>query len=97
MTGRAVVQVEASVRYIETTLASAPREMDGLLKRRDYDFFCLNDGSQPEISVARRTKTVRAFLEGYFSVPAPWEKASAEVRPGPGWASSSAVREQPAG
>jgi len=97
MTGRAVVQSEASVRYIETTLAMAPGEMDTLLKRRDYDFFCLNDGSQPEISVARRTKTVRAFLEGYFSVAAPWERAPSELlKPGPGWASSSGARAQPA-
>jgi UDP-glucose 4-epimerase len=97
MTGRAVVQREASVRYIETTLRSAPAEMDRLLKSRDYDFFCLNDGSQPEISVARRTKTVRAFLERYFSVAAPWERgADGKVRPGQGWASSSGAQAQPA-
>ncbi len=91
MTGRAVVQSGASVRYIETTLAVAPGEMERLLKRRDVDFFCLNDGSLPEISVARRTKTVHAFLEGYFSVPAPWE-----VTPAQGSASSSAARGLPA-
>jgi UDP-glucose 4-epimerase len=97
MTGRAVVQSQASVRYIETTLATAPAEMDDLLKRRDYDFFCLNDGSKPEISVARRTKTVRAFLERYFSVPAPWERAAPEtLTPAQGSASSSAARALPA-
>ena len=98
MTGRAVVQERASVLYIETTLATAPGEMARLLKSRDYDFFCLNDGSKPEISVARRTKTVRGFLERYFSVVAPWEAGSA-ARPSsiPGSASSSAAREQPAG
>lgn len=85
MTGRAVVQTEASVRYIETTLAIAPGEMERLLKHRDMDFFCLNDGSLPEISVAKRTRTVHAFLEGYFSVAAPWEARE-----------SSAARELPA-
>ena len=55
MTGRAVVQTEASVRYIETTLATAPAEMERLLKSREYDMFCLNDGSKPEISVRKRT------------------------------------------
>ena len=92
MTGRAVVQSAASVRYIETTLAIAPGEMERLLKRRDVDFFCLNDGSLPEISVARRTRTVLEFLEGYFSVPAPWEAATPES----GSASSSAARALPA-
>lgn len=95
MTGRAVVQTEARVRYVETTLASAPAEMDRLLRRRDYDFFCLNDGSKPEISVAKRTKTVRSFLDRYFSIPAAWEIN--EVRPAGGSASSSVVQGQPAG
>jgi len=93
MTGRAVVQETATVRYVETTLANAAGEMESLLKKRDHDFFCLNDGSKPEISVARRTKTVRAFLESYFSVAAPWETVTPERRS----ASSSAAREQPAG
>jgi UDP-glucose 4-epimerase len=93
MTGRAVVQTEASVRYIETTLATAPAEMERLLKSREYDMFCLNDGSKPEISVRKRTKSVREFLESYFSVVAPWEKA---ITPEPGWASSSAAQGLPA-
>jgi UDP-glucose 4-epimerase len=92
MTGRAVIQTQANVRYVETTLSDAAREMDRILKTRDYDFFCLNDGSKPEISVARRTKTVRAFLERYFSIPAVWE-----VTPAGGSASSSEAQGQPAG
>jgi hypothetical protein len=94
MTGRAVVQTEATVRYVETTLKSAAGEMDRILKRREYDFFCLNDGSKPEISVERRTKSVRSFLERYFSVAAAWE---VEVRPEGESASSSAARRKPAG
>ena len=101
MTGRAVVQTEAHVRYIETTLATAASEMDDILKHRDYDFFCLNDGSKPEISVAKRTRNVRVFLERYFSIPAVWEKPTeptpARARPVRGSASSSVARELPAG
>lgn len=97
MTGRAVVQTEATVRYVETTLKTAAGDMDRLLRRRDYDFFCLNDGSKPEISVERRTKSVRSFLERYFSVPAVWEVDSAEFRPEGESGSSSAALEQPAG
>lgn len=81
MTGRAVVQTAASVRYIETTLAVAAGEMARLLKRRDVEMFCLNDGSLPEISVARRTRTVQQFLERYFSVAAPWERTPAAAEP----------------
>ena len=93
MTGRAVVQTEARVMYVETTLANAAAQMDRILKRRDYDFFCLNDGSKPEISVTRRTKTVKSFLERYFSVPAEWETTT----PAKGSASSSGAQELPAG
>jgi hypothetical protein len=93
MTGRAVQQTSAAVTYIETTLANAPAAMDRLLRERDQDFFCLNDGSFPEISVKRRTRAVRRFLERYFPIPAPWEV----VTPAAGSASSSEARELPAG
>lgn len=73
MTGRAVVQTNARVKYIETTLKSAIPSMERLLKRRDQDMFCLNDGSKPEISVEERTQAVTEFLEHYFPFAAPWE------------------------
>jgi UDP-glucose 4-epimerase len=74
MTGRAVVQTQARVLYVETTLRKALKQMDKLLRRRDEDMFCLNDGSKPEISVERRTRAVTEFLERYFPFPAPWER-----------------------
>jgi hypothetical protein len=76
LTGRAVVQTDARVKYIETTLKRALPAMERLLKRRDHDMFCLNDGSFPEISVERRTEAVIDFLERYFPFPAPWEKGA---------------------
>ncbi len=75
MTGRAVVQTQARVGYIETTLRMALRQMDKLLRRRDHDMFCLNDGSKPELTVEERTRAVTDFLEHYFPIPAPWERA----------------------
>jgi hypothetical protein len=77
MTGRAVVQSQARVKYIETTLAQAPAAMEKLLRGRNHDMFCLNDGSKPEISVEERTRTVIGFLERYFPFPAPWERQAA--------------------
>jgi UDP-glucose 4-epimerase len=75
MTGRAVVQSAARVTYVETTLASSLRQMKTLLKDRSQDFFCLNDGSEPEISIDVRTSAVVAFLQSYFPIAAPWESA----------------------
>ncbi|WP_207456282.1 stealth family protein [Desertivibrio insolitus] len=74
LTGRAVTQENAKVKYIETTLKSSLREMKRLLKTRSMDMFCLNDGSFPEISVEQRTEAVTDFLKRYFPIPAPWEK-----------------------
>lgn len=76
ITGRAVVQTDARVKYIETTLRRALPTMKRLLKRRDQDMFCLNDGSSPEISVEERTAAVIDFLERYFPIAAPWEKSA---------------------
>lgn len=78
-TGRAVQQTQASVKYIETPLKAALGEMDDLLAQRSYDFFCLNDGSAPEISVEQRTVAVRSFLERYFAIPAPWETPASKA------------------
>ncbi|GAA4370427.1 stealth family protein [Agromyces bauzanensis] len=76
ITGRAVVQTDARVKYVETTLRKAIPAMRRLLRRRDQDMFCLNDGSLPEISVEERTTAVIEFLERYFPFPAPWEQAT---------------------
>ena len=79
LTGRAVVQTDAKVKYVETTLKRALPAMKRLLKRRDVDMFCLNDGSFPEISVEERTTAVIEFLERYFPFPAPWEKEATDA------------------
>jgi hypothetical protein len=85
MTGRAVVQSNARVTYVETTLKESLRQMRRLLRARSQDFFCLNDGSAPEISIETRTAAVLDFLNSYFPIPAPWEIPEAQVdavRPG---------------
>jgi hypothetical protein len=74
LTGRAVTKVGAKVKYVDTTMRSGLRELKRLLKKRNRDFFCLNDGSFPEVSAQERQQTVTDFLERYFPIPAPWEK-----------------------
>ncbi|WP_371733961.1 stealth family protein [Subtercola sp. PAMC28395] len=74
MTGRAVVQESASVCYVDTTMRSGLGLLPGILRKRAFDFFCLNDGSYPEVSAEERLQTVQAFLEHYFPFKAPWER-----------------------
>jgi Stealth protein CR2, conserved region 2/Stealth protein CR4, conserved region 4/Stealth protein CR3, conserved region 3/Stealth protein CR1, conserved region 1 len=78
MTGRAVQQESAKVRYVDTTLRSGLAKLPTLLKKRKVDFFCLNDGSFPEVSPQERATVVGEFLEKYFPVPAPWERAAGD-------------------
>ncbi|GAB3542184.1 stealth family protein [Arthrobacter tecti] len=74
LTGRAVTQESARVKYIDTTMRSGLRRLHKLLDKRNADLFCLNDGSFPEVPAEERAKAVTDFLEKYFPVKAPWEK-----------------------
>ncbi|CEA09509.1 Capsular polysaccharide phosphotransferase SacB [Arthrobacter saudimassiliensis] len=74
LTGRAVTQETAKVKYVDTTTRDGLRSMDKLLAKRNKDMFCLNDGSFPEVSAEERAGRVTAFLEAYFPIKAPWEK-----------------------
>lgn len=74
LTGRAVQQKDARVKYVDTTMRSGLTDMKQLLKSRREDFFCLNDGSFPELTVEERAAAVRDFLDKYFPVAGPWEK-----------------------
>ncbi len=73
LTGRAVPHESARACYIDTTSHDGLRLLAGLSVRRDADFFCLNDGSEPEVDETYRATTVSNFLAGYFPDPAPWE------------------------
>ncbi|WP_067533774.1 stealth family protein [Nocardia crassostreae] len=77
LTGRAVPQEAAKMRDVDTTMYTGLALLDGLAKRRNVDFFCLNDGSFPEVPEAERVRAVSEFLETYFPEPAPWEKPDA--------------------
>ncbi|WP_188490288.1 stealth family protein [Williamsia phyllosphaerae] len=72
-TGQAVVQRGAKVRYIDTTSVAGLRSMEKLLPKRAVDFFCLNDGSFPEVDLEVRTERVTRFLDRYFPIAAEWE------------------------
>ena len=82
VTGRAVAQTDATVRYVDTTMRAGLAEMTTLLKRRNIDMFCLNDGSFPELTAEERAAAVRSFLDSYFPIAAPWERPVEEELPG---------------
>lgn len=73
MSGRAVVQRDAKVTYIDTTAHAGLHQMESMLPKRAVDFFCLNDGSFPEVDLDVRTRRVTEFLDRYFPIVAPWE------------------------
>ncbi len=73
LTGRAVTQETAKVKYVDTTSYRGLQSMDRLLEKRNKDLFCLNDGSFPEVSTEERTTRVTDFLEKFFPIKAPWE------------------------
>ncbi|MBB5912698.1 hypothetical protein BJY24_001565 [Nocardia transvalensis] len=78
LTGRAVPQEDAKVRYVDTTSYRGLALLNDLAQRRKVDFFCLNDGSFPEVPEPERVRTVSRFLQDYFPAPAPWERATDE-------------------
>jgi hypothetical protein len=73
LTGRAVPHESARACYVDTTARDGLSLLADLSVRRDADFFCLNDGSEPEVDEICRAMTVSNFLAGYFPCPAPWE------------------------
>ena len=74
LTGRAVTQTAAKVRYVDTTARAGLNYLPKLLAKRNMDFFCLNDGSFPEVPAEERAELVTEFLEKYYPIKAPWEK-----------------------
>ncbi|GAB3268836.1 stealth family protein [Arthrobacter pigmenti] len=74
LTGRAVVQQAARVKYVDTTTRAGLHSLDQLLARRSTDMFCLNDGSFPEVDADERERLVTGFLQRYFPLKAPWER-----------------------
>jgi len=81
LSGRAVPQESARMRYVDTTSRAGLGLLPELIERRDVDFFCLNDGSFPEVGEAERVRTVSAFLAEYYPEPAPWERIDPASHP----------------
>lgn len=72
-TGRAVV---APLSYVYVNIADrwASAQLAALSGSHDRDVFCLNETSMAGAREERVDRVVRAFLEGYFPKPSPFEK-----------------------
>jgi UDP-glucose 4-epimerase len=81
LTGAAIQNTDAKALYVDTTSRKGLGLLKRLLKRRDHDFFCLNDGSFPEVPPEERAHRVRSFLERYYPQPAPWEVPAEALTP----------------
>ncbi len=73
-TGRAVPG-DLSYTIAELSRADTPARLAHLLARRDRHVFCLNDAFSTEEDLAAQLKVVTPFLDTYFPVPSPWERA----------------------
>jgi hypothetical protein len=81
LTGAAIQNTDAKALYVDTTTRKGLALLKRLQKRRDQDFFCLNDGSFPEVGPEERAHKVLGFLERYYPLPAPWEVVEEAVTP----------------
>lgn len=72
------------LRYLYVDLADelAGRRLNGLLARRNFDTFCVNDTVVPEDRDAQ-ARMLDTFLTSYFPVPSPYENPGSEGLPAP--------------
>ncbi|MGC5050861.1 stealth family protein [Micromonospora sp. DT48] len=73
-TGRAVPG-ELTYTIAELSHPDTPARLAHLLAKRDRHVFCLNDAFSTEEDLAAQLKVVTPFLDTYFPVPSPWERA----------------------
>jgi hypothetical protein len=70
--GRAV---EGNLRYLYADIAAenTADRLERLLRRRDYDTFCLNDHDTSGIDPLEQQRMVHHFLSSYFPLPSSFE------------------------
>ncbi len=73
MTGRGVSATLRS-RYVKAGRAEHQALMRQILAQRNLDTFCLNDTADRDMDPQLQTSAMRAVLEAYFPMAAPWER-----------------------
>ncbi len=72
LTGRAV-QGRLSYRYYDIGHPDTADHLSELLRRRNYDIFCLNDHDSSQVDPALQATMLRHFLDRYFPLPSQYE------------------------
>ncbi|MFE0578306.1 stealth family protein [Streptomyces sp. NPDC058874] len=72
--GRAVTG-ELSHAYVSTGRADEIERLPDLVRDRWPDAFCLADDESTTVTALEQQRVVTAFLEAYFPVPSPYERA----------------------
>ena len=80
MSGRSV-RGRLDHRHIDVDSRDSLGQLPQLLATRSTDVFCLNDGVIDGLSQEEQDRVVRGFLQDYFPVPGPFERA--DVPPAP--------------
>ncbi|MQT05573.1 stealth conserved region 3 domain-containing protein, partial [Streptomyces jumonjinensis] len=75
-TSRAVAG-RISYAYVDLAHPDTGRRLGQLLARRDRQAFCINDTVSGDEDVESQARLLRPFLEAYFPVPGPFERAPA--------------------
>ncbi|WP_370218937.1 hypothetical protein [Kitasatospora sp. GAS1066B] len=81
---RQVAWGEVRHRHVNVDCSTNIDHLSGLLKARDMDTFCLNDGTVQKALRAQQDEMVATFLEDYFPVPGPFEQDRPTPPPQPG-------------
>jgi hypothetical protein len=74
LTGRAAPG-EIAYSYTDLAARETPYRLRRMLSLRRFDVFCLNDTDSDEVAQARQLELMNWFLQAYFPVPSPYEKA----------------------
>ncbi|WP_145905805.1 stealth family protein [Kitasatospora viridis] len=62
-------------RYLDVDRFAALEQLPALLRDRDADSFCLNDGELDRVPRAEQDRQVTVFLQDYFPVAGPLERS----------------------
>lgn len=85
-------------RYVDVDRRAALEQLPGLLRAREIDTFCLNDGALDQVPRAEQDRIVTAFLQAYFPVAGPFESKPPEPAAGePQPAEEDVAQADPAG
>jgi hypothetical protein len=70
--------VPGSIAYFYADIArpDTPARLERLLRKRNFDVFCLNDHDSTGVDPGTQARMINTFLQQYFPLPSSFELAS---------------------